>query len=360
MKIAVIPDTRTTDCYAHGWTNRLRQMGVAVETVDAEDPELLPRVAGADGVMWRHAHIPHDTIKARRILGALEHGLGMPIYPDLKTCWHFDDKIAQYYLLRSNGFPAVTSYVFWDKKTALAWVRTASFPKVFKLASGAGSSNVRNVHSRKDAHRLVTRMFDRGVFPQTFSRRRRSLHRRANALLRRLRRGTSYVLTGTYPPLPMDWWQPEKGYAYFQDFLDGNDYDTRVTVIGDRAFAFRRFNRTGDFRASGSGKLDHDPGAVDRRFVELAFAITKTLSFQCMAYDFLYDNGEPSVVEMSYAFLNTAVARCPGHWDSALGWHEGPMAPEDAQVKDFIASIAAGKKHGRNAAKAVPEKRAGG
>ena len=33
-------------------------------------------------------------------------------------------------------------------------------------------------------------------------------------------------------------WQRKKNYAMFQRFLPGNEYDTRVTVIGNRAFAF--------------------------------------------------------------------------------------------------------------------------
>jgi len=47
----------------------------------------------------------------------------------------------------------------------------------------------------------------------------------------------------------------------------------RSGVIGNRAFGFRRFNRQGDFRASGSGHLDWDPKQVDPAFVRLAFAI---------------------------------------------------------------------------------------
>ena len=39
------------------------------------------------------------------------------------------------------------------------------------------------------------------------------------------------------------YWQIDKNYIYFQEFIPGNEFDTRVTVIGDRAFAFRRMNR---------------------------------------------------------------------------------------------------------------------
>ena len=39
-----------------------------------------------------------------------------------------------------------------------------------------------------------------------------------------------------------------RGYVYFQDFIPDNQFDTRVTVIGNRAFAFIRKVRPGDFR----------------------------------------------------------------------------------------------------------------
>ena len=33
-------------------------------------------------------------------------------------------------------------------------------------------------------------------------------------------------------------WQTEKNYVLFQKFLPNNSFDTRVTVIGNRAFAY--------------------------------------------------------------------------------------------------------------------------
>lgn len=44
---------------------------------------------------------------------------------------------------------------------------------------------------------------------------------------------------------------PERGYAYFQDFIPNNDSDTRVVVIGGKfAAAEKRMVRKDDFRAS--------------------------------------------------------------------------------------------------------------
>ena len=77
----------------------------------------------------------------------------------------------------------------------------------------------------------------------------------------------------------------EKGYAYFQDFIPGNHFDTRVTVIGDRAFAFTRNVRPGDFRASGSGDVVFDGGRINQKYLEIAFAVARKIGSQSMAFD---------------------------------------------------------------------------
>ena len=71
-----------------------------------------------------------------------------------------------------------------------------------------------------------------------------------------------------------------KTTVLFQEFLPCNDFDTRITVIGNRAFGFRRFNRANDFRASGSGKIDYDPKNIAPEMVQLAFDVTRRLNVQ--------------------------------------------------------------------------------
>ena len=72
-------------------------------------------------------------------------------------------------------------------------------------------------------------------------------------------------------------------------YLPNNTYDTRITIIGERAFGFIRENRYNDFRASGSGKISYDKTAIDLKCVEIAFEISQKLKFQTMAYDFIYN-----------------------------------------------------------------------
>src|SRR6185503_17089802 len=72
----------------------------------------------------------------------------------------------------------------------------------------------------------------------------------------RLRAIASIMLKGRSRLARSTGLEPNTGYILLQEFLSNNKFDTRVTVIGNRAFAYRRFNRPNDFRASGSGNFD--------------------------------------------------------------------------------------------------------
>jgi hypothetical protein len=132
----------------------------------------------------------------------------------------------------------------------------------------------------------------------------------------------------------------ERGYVYFQDFMPANTFDTRVTVIGNRAFAFRRNVRPGDFRASGSGDLCHDPGRIHPGCVEIAFSVARRIRSQSAAFDFVFDPDQrPRIVEVSYCYVAKFIYQCPGHWDESLHWHDGPMWPQDAILIDVLDSL---------------------
>jgi hypothetical protein len=264
------------------------------------------------------------------------------------TTWHYDEKIAQVYLLDALQAPVPQCWLFWDYEEALHWAKTAPYPVVFKLSVGASSSHVLKVTNEQEAVQLIKRMFKRGVFPMTMNEYQpkqglpHSLSQ-VKALVKRGIKALDYLWTGDYPTLHPMWWKPEYNYAYFQEFLPDNAFDTRVTVIGDRAFAFRRLNRPNDFRASGSGNFDVNPELINQECVKIAFQVSERGNFQSMAYDFLNKNGEPVICEISYTYIDRAVHSCPGHWDKNLNWHEGQMWTEDAIVEDFLNHISSKK-----------------
>ncbi len=345
--------TREPSGFAERWTDALRRRGATVKPLDLLGAEPLKQVAGCDGVMWHWFHYPHEIrLAALPILRVIEEHLRIPIFPDMATCWHYDDKIAQSYLMEVLGIPQPRTWVFWRKADALAWCAQAEYPVVAKLSGGAGSMNVKLIRNQAEARAYVEQCFSgsgiviRPALPAAGAARLKARLKRA---LRRAIQAGPYVLANRFPAMPdQTFWAPQKNYALFQEFMAGNEHDTRVTVIGNRAFAYRRFNRPNDFRASGSGNFNVEPAAIDRRCIQMAFAHARKLKAQSVAFDFLFrgPEREPVVGEISYCYVDWMVQKCPGHWDPDLNWQAGPLWPEDAHVEDLVARIQEGAKSG--------------
>lgn len=333
-------------CFSSRWAEAVQARGAAVKWLDLLGAEPLKQVSGCAGVMWHWFHYPHEQrLAALPILRVVEEHLRIPVFPDLATCWHYDDKIAQSYLLEALGIPHPQTRVFWRKEDALAWCEKAEYPVVAKLSGGAGSMNVRLIRDAAAARAYVKQCFSASgilVRPGLPANRLGRCWARLKRATKRAAQAPAYVLCDRFPALPnRTFWMPQKNYALFQEFLSGNEFDTRVTVIGNRAFAFRRLNRPGDFRASGSGRIEHDPEAIDKRCIRAAFDAARKLKSQSMSFDFLFrgEGREPVVGEVSYCYADWAVQQCPGHWDAALNWHAGRLWPQEAHAEDFLARI---------------------
>ena len=251
---------------------------------------------------------------------------GIKCFPDSHTCWHFDDKIAQKYLLESIGAPLVPSYVFYSKREAVTWTENTVFPKVFKLKGGAGASNVKLARTKNEAIKLIIQCFGRGFkkyrwqeqFHESFNK-----YKEGKASLREVLRPIRYALK-RYPTEFSHYHQNEIGYAYFQDFIPNNTFDIRICVVGSRAFALKRMTRKNDFRASGSGHIIYDKKQINERCVEIAFECNKKLQMQSVAFDFVFDpSHNPLIVEISYGYAMSAYDFCEGYWTDDMQWHEG-------------------------------------
>jgi glutathione synthase/RimK-type ligase-like ATP-grasp enzyme len=345
-RIGIQPDqialrNGTVQSFSKRWEQRLREMGHEPRMLDANRQEFFEEVAACDGFMWTFTQTVYSRHFGRRVVAAVEHGMGMPVFPSWKTVWHFDDKISQYYLLRAAGIPTPRTWLFWFRHDAIDFCRTASYPLVIKLASGIMSQNVQLLQNFEEAEYWINRMFGAGLV--TLQKPKidglKGLQKRARNALRLLVKGLT--------PDPGPFTEIQKGYLLLQEFMPGNEFDTRITVIGNRAFAFRRFNRPNDFRASGSGRIDWDHTKVDPQLLRLAFKAKRTLQSQSLAVDGMYRNGEPVIVEISYIYDTWAVEACPGHWEVAeddteatdLKWVEGRMWPEHAILDDFLALL---------------------
>jgi len=322
--------------FSDRWIAYCEEQGIDYKIVNAFDTDIIQQVSDCDAFMWHHNHTAFkDKLTAKRILFALEHA-GIKVFPNFKTGWHFDDKVAQKYLLEAIGAPLVPSYVFYDKQEALDWVSKTTFPKVFKLKGGSGSSNVRLVKSSQEAKKIIKTAFSRG-FSQSSRLGVFKEH------LRKIKEGEQGILIGVAKALfrlvaLSDYAKQqstEKGYVYFQDFVPNNDFDVRVVVVAGRAAAEKRYVRENDFRASGSGKFSYED--IDERIIKIAFETAKKLNLQSAAFDFIYDNeNKPLIVEVSYGFGTGGISKAPGYWDCELNWYEEKFNPQQWIIDDLI------------------------
>ncbi len=296
-----------------------------------DEPDFWDKVKEVDLFLYRWAHTDDDHQIAKTILPVIENEMKINCFPNLDSCWHFDDKIKEYYLLKSKGFPAIQSWIFWEEEHALDWSEKADYPVVFKLKKGAGSSNVILVNSKIEAQKIIRKMFGSGISSAGIPHKGNVKYKN---LEKYIRLKIDQVYLNKKKGIKPIHWQIEKNYVLFQQFLPNNSFDTRVNIIGNHAFACRRFVRKGDFRASGSGDWDLDRNNIDLRFIELGFKISKELNFQSMAYDFLIDaNGKPQICEMSYTFPDDIEK---GYWDEKLNWHDFEFTPPFFHLKELL------------------------
>ncbi len=316
------------------WAFYLRQKGHDVKFVNVYAENALDQIAGCDGFMWRIFYDPASKQIARRLLPILEKELDIPIFPDRDTGWHYDDKISQSLLFKIHRIPTPKNWIFFTIDEAIEWAKTVHYPVVLKLAIGSGSKNVRLIRTKNEAFDWIEQIFSQGVY-----------NLRDNQITplplskKRLITGLRLLFRGKPIPRPERWWEIQKDYIYFQEYIPNNDYDTRITIIGNRAFGFRRKNANNDFRASGSGNIDYTPSKVDTRLLSLGFFVSKKLNTQSCALDFLWKNETPVLTEISYTYLSNAIYKCPGYWDETLVWHDGQIWPEEAHVDEFLKYI---------------------
>ena len=335
MKIAI---HHRSGSFSDRWIAYCQQKSIDYKIVNCYDSDIVEQVKDCDALMWHHHHADYkDALTAKRILFALEHA-GVKVFPNFHTGWHFDDKVAQKYLLEAIDAPLVPSYVFYDKNEALDWAETTTYPKVFKLKGGAGAANVKLVRSNKEASKLINTAFGKG-FSQfdrlgNLKERYRKYKSGKDTLLGVAKGVGRLIIPTEFAKLQ----SRERGYVYFQDFIPNNTFDTRVVVVNGYAAAERRMVRKGDFRASGSGQFSYDD--INIETIRIALEVSIKLKLQSCAYDFVFDENEnPLIVEMSYGFGVDGISNVPGYWDSSLQWHEGKFNPQGWMVEALYTYI---------------------
>lgn len=324
MKIAI---HNRAASFSEGWIQYCKLNNIEYKIVNAYDNDIVDQLNDCDAFMWHFHHGDYRDMKfAQSLIKSLE-SKGIKTFPNTNTCWHFDDKIAQKYLLEAINAPLVPTYVFYTEEEAIEWAKSTTYPKVFKLKGGAGASNVKLARNLKEATDLIKKSFRNGfkqyrwkeVMKEEFRK-----YKNGKGSLKAVIRPIYLNFFKKFPTEFAHYHGNECGYAYFQEFIPNNNCDIRICIVGDKAFGLKRLTRENDFRASGSGNIIYRKEEIDERCVKIAFEINKKLNMQSIAYDFVFDAGNnPLIVEISYGYAGPAYKKCEGFWTSDMKWHPG-------------------------------------
>jgi glutathione synthase/RimK-type ligase-like ATP-grasp enzyme len=312
-----------TGSFGNYWVEYCKKNNIQYKIVDCYNNDIIDKLSDCDALMWHHSHMnPKDILFAKQLLYSIEHS-GKIVFPDFRTNWHFDDKLGQKYLFEALNCQAVKTYAFYKKEDALKWAENTTYPKVFKLRGGAGSWNVSLIKNKRNANKIISKAFGCG-FKQY------DAWSNINERWRKFRLGKinfssllmGYIRVFAEPDYSKVMGK-ERGYAYFQDFIPNNDSDIRVIVIDNKAFAIKRMVRENDFRASGSGNILYNKDFFDVKTIQMAFDLADKIQGQSVAFDFVFDNEKPLIVEVSYGFSKEGYDDCEGYWDRDMSWHQG-------------------------------------
>ena len=321
--------------FSDRWIAYCKANEIAYKIVDCYQSDIMHQLNDCDALMW---HINHqnskDVLFAKQLLYSVQ-AAGKRVFPDYNTAWHFDDKVGQKYLLEAIGAPLVPTWIMYNKKDALVWAEKNSFPKVFKLRGGAGSANVRLAKTKSEAVQLIEKAFGRG-FSQYDSfgnlKERIRKYKLGKTDIFDVVKGFVRIIYPTKYTLVAG---RERGYVYFQEFIPENNYDIRVIVIGDKAFAIKRMVRDDDFRASGSGNIRYEKENFEDTTIKLSFFVALNLKSQCVAFDYVYQDKQPYLVEISFGFVKEVYDSCVGYWDKDMTWYPGAFNPYGWMVEQI-------------------------
>lgn len=338
----MIAINKTGDSFTKRWIGYCNANHIDYVLVDCYSPDFIKEIKQKNikAFLWHHSHMKgKDILVSKYIFNTLEH-YGINVFPDYYENWHFDDKIAQMYLADIYDLPFVDSFVFFDKNQASNFIKNTQYPLVAKLKGGSGSSNVILLKNYNSARSYVKKAFGKGF-------KNYSPINNLKERIRKYKKGLSSftnVLKGIYRFfVPTDYSIAkgrEIGYVYFQKFLPNNNFDIRVIIISNKAFAIKRMVRENDFRASGGGNIIYDYKQIPLECLRVSFDVCNRLNFNCMTFDYVFNElKQPKIVEFSYGFRASGYDKCPGYWDSDLNWHEGEFNPYGWMVEHVLNKI---------------------
>lgn len=337
MKIGIIVDknfSKHSTIWNNPWKEYANQNNIEYVEFNPSDLNLIEKLRDVDIVLWHFSGYSFTEMLISKSILYSAKAMGKTVFPDFNDVWHFDDKIAETYLLQSVGAPIPKSLMFYNINEVIEFIGSgnARFPYVAKLRNGSGSHNVKMVMNAGFLKKYSKKMFNVGYSssPSLLYKASSNVKSSKNitTFIRRLKKLPEFLRTlKNSKQFPN-----EKGYVYLQEFIPNNGYDLKVVVVGDKLSFIGRNIREGEFRASGGGDLFYDKTFVTKDVINSAFKTSDDLGFKCMGYDYVVnrDSGKGIIIEISYGFSHEALIAAGGYFDRNGVWHDEPLnAPKE-------------------------------
>ena len=167
MKVAIHQNHaifKHTTMWDNEWIQYCIENDIDYEVINCFENDILEKLGNFDILLWHFSNYSlQEMMYARTILNSASI-LGLKVFPDFSTAWHFDDKIAETYLLKTIGAPIPGSYMFYTLDSAKKFLNTeAKYPIIAKLRSGSGSNNVKMLNNPDQALNYTKKMFSKGL-----------------------------------------------------------------------------------------------------------------------------------------------------------------------------------------------------
>lgn len=343
MKIAILYDKSEklhSTNWSYPWIEFCKKNAIDYEIINPYKINVINELLNFDIILWHYSNYSFkDMLMAKNVLNTLEDS-GKVVFPSYKDAWHFDDKLAETYLLESIKAPIPKSYYYYsllDLNNAIE-NNDFSFPIVAKLRNGSGSHNVKLFDSGKELLKYGKKMYTSGISsaPSLLYKSSSNIKSAKNlkTFIKRAKRIPEFLRSLSNAKK----FNVEKGYVYLQEFIPNDGYDLKVVVVGDKLSFIGRNIREGEFRASGGGDLFYDKNRVTKNVIDSAFKTSDQLGFTCMGYDYVVnkESGEGIIIEISYGFSHQALLDSGGYFDREGVWHDEPLNVPDELLKNIL------------------------
>lgn len=328
--------------WTNSWIEYCKKNDVSFEILDCYQSNIIEKLRNFDCLIWHIGnYVLQDMMFGRSILYSAKN-MGLRTFPDYNTAWHFDDKIAETYLLQTIDAPIPNSWMFYLLEDCIDWLEKESkYPLIAKLKCGSGSNNVKLLKTKYEAINYAKHMFKNGykTHPSILFK-SKSLFLSSTSwdiMKSRIKRIPEFLHTLSHAKM----FPREKGYVFFQEYIPNDGYDLKIVVIGDKLSFIGRNIRKGDFRASGGGSLFFEKSLITQNIISSAFSTSDKLGFQCMGYDYVVDkkSGTGKIIEISYGFSHTALLLAGGYFDRSGVWYDKPLNAPFEVIKNMIQPI---------------------